>query len=156
MTDLFNNELWRMLGWKSPYGTAMLHGKVETRMWDTAYRGKVLIYHTLDPFTTDDLIEIAGDVQYARLMKVVKNDPTLELRGTAFAIGTLVHTRPMRLVDEDRCFVKFNPNEKRFCHFYSNVHLIEPFKIKGTQSFPNLYPYESKHAEIINQIKIVK
>jgi hypothetical protein len=155
VTDIFGNRQIRMLAWKPPYGTAMLYGKVETRSWDTAFRGEVLIYNSLEGFTTDKLIDLAGS-QYDHLMQTVKDDPTVEMFGMAFAIGELVYTRQMKQEDEDRTFVQYKPDEIKYCHFYNNVKRIQPFPIKGNITFPSLLPTKPEHSKIINQIKILE
>lgn len=40
--SFFEGEI-RALWWKEPFGTLMTYGKVETRVWDTKYRGWVLL-----------------------------------------------------------------------------------------------------------------
>jgi len=35
MIDLFNEETILALSWKQPFATAMLYGKIETRVWNT-------------------------------------------------------------------------------------------------------------------------
>jgi hypothetical protein len=153
MIDLFGTESLRMLGWKQPFASLMLHGKIETRTWNTAYRGKVLIYSTKEIFTTDDLLEqgLCDELLIDKIKDTLRMEETVELLGTAFATGELIHTRRMKPEDEERCFVKYDP--KRFCHIYSNVIRIVPFAITGTQSFPTLWEHRPEHKIIRDKIK---
>lgn len=153
-TDLFGSRIIRMLAWKPPYGTAMLHGKIETRTWPTTYRGQVLMYNSLEGFSTDELIDLSGK-QYDRLIKTVKDDPTLEMFGMAFALGDLVYCRKMKETDEERTFVQYKPDEIKYCHFYNDVKRIKPFPVKGNVTFPTLTEYNPNHKKILNQIQIL-
>jgi hypothetical protein len=154
MIDLFGTEALRMLGWKQPFASLMLHGKIETRTWNTTYRGKVLIYATKEIFTDDDLLykyDLCSEELLNAIHSTLRNEPTKDYLGMAFATGQLVHTRRMKPTDEDRCFVKYDP--KRYCHFYSDLVRIEPFEIKGTQSFPTLWDHRPEHKIIRDKIK---
>jgi hypothetical protein len=153
MIDLFGNEPLRMLGWKQPFASLMLYGKIETRTWDTAYRGKVLLYATLQPFTLEELYPFCSDSLIEKIYNKIQHDPAKDFLGLAFATGYLVHTRKMKPADEDQCFVNYD--EKRYCHIYKNVQRIAPFALKGSQGFVSLYPHRKEHLKIIDQIKLV-
>lgn len=148
--DLFGNETLRMLGWKQPFASLMLHGKIETRTWDTAYRGKVLMYSTKEGFEHSDLFGFCSDEILDRIFRTLEEEPTAELFGMAFAVGYLVHVRPMQPQDEERCFVNYDP--ARYCHIYKDVQRIDPFPIQGSQGFVNLHPTRPEHQFIIQQI----
>lgn len=118
----------RSLSWKQPFATAMLYGKIETRTWDTKYRGKVLICSSKKPYRYDDLEEISGYRLFSNMMSKIKHDLAFDLDGYAIAIGDLVDSRPMELQDQERAYVLYSPN--LYCHIYENVQGIIPIPWK--------------------------
>lgn len=138
-----NTENIRALSWKQPFASLMLHGKIETRTWSTHYRGLVLICASKKSYTYFQTVDITGYKQYDRIKLITSNMPACE--GKAIAIGKLVDCRPMKLEDEDKCFVKFNPD--LFCHIYEDVKAIEPINFKGGMKWKKLTQ------EILDQIK---
>jgi hypothetical protein len=75
---------------------------------------------------------------------IANENPNYE--GKAIAIGRLTDCRPMKLEDEDKCFVQYCPD--LFCHIYENVQAIKPFPWKGSQGWKEV------SIEIKNQIII--
>lgn len=150
----------RMLSWKEPYASLMIKGKIETRTWDTKYRGWVLMCASQKSYDFEQTMAIAGDVQMSRISRIdlVPNN------GHAFAIGRLIDSRHMMPSDENACFVKYKEpwtedregkngkartvSKRLWCHVYANVHAIEPFDIKGAQGWSVLTD------EIIEKIQI--
>jgi hypothetical protein len=125
------------LSWKQPYAELMLKGKIETRTWNTNYRGWVLICASKQPYFTEQLRRISGGKQLVRMGDfLAKINPGFE--GKAIAIGRLVDCRPMRKEDEDKCFVQFFPD--LFCHVYEDVQAIEPIPWKGKQGWSEVSP----------------
>lgn len=121
----------RALSWKQPFGTAMLHGKIETRKWDTRYRGLVLICTSKSGYTHNQMMAISGSVLCDRLYdKMVPDTGTAFSIGEAIAVGELIDTRPMLPDDELKTLVKYNPS--LFCHIYRNVRAIKKFPWKGS------------------------
>ena len=149
MTDLFGTEEIRALNWKQPYASLMLHGKIETRTWDTKYRGLVLICASKLPYGFEAAHNnISGKDQWDRLWFHLDcphfyDDFPL---GKAIGIGRLADCRKMTPADEDACFVKYNEN--LFCHVYEDVKSIEQFDWKGAQKWKTL------DNKTINKIKI--
>lgn len=129
----------KALFWKQPYANLMLHGKIETRTWNTNYRGLVLICASKIPYTTS-IVNIISDMNIYEMLKNEK----IEL-GSAIAVGNLVDCRLMKPEDEKQCFVKYSPN--LYCHVYEDVKAIEPFKLKGQVGWMNI------DDEILNKIK---
>ena len=125
------------LSWKQPYAELMLHGKIETRTWQTKYRGWVMICASKTGYNFNQVHGIAGDKQIVRITEALgrNNDHYLNnyRAGIAIAIGRLIDCRPMRKDDEDKCFVEFYPD--LFCHVYDNVKAIKPIIWKGTQGW---------------------
>lgn len=132
------------LFWKQPYANLMLHGKIETRTWKTNYRGLVLICSSKVSYS-NKIIKSISEYQFNRIENILKNED-IKL-GYAVAVGKLVDCRLMQLEDEDKCFVKYNPN--LFCHVYENVKPIESFLIKGKIGWLKL------NDEIIKKIKFI-
>lgn len=133
----------RALSWKQPYASMMIHGKQETRSWDTKYRGLVLICASLQPYNVNQICSISGPHHARRVLDIVdiKNVP----RGEAIAVGRLVGSRPMRPDDMDKTFVSYY--EDLFIHIYSDVRPIWPFRWKGKQGWSTLT--EAEKAKII-------
>ena len=132
------------LSWKQPYADLMLQGKIETRTWNTNYRGWVLMSASLKSYNTYSIDEISGsDIVKSTSILKQKNWRT----GVAIAIGRLVDSRPMTFLDEAKCFVKYHPN--LFCHVYEDVQAIVPIPWKGTQGWKEV-PEEFK-----NRIEII-
>lgn len=141
----------RYLGWKQPFASLMLHDKVETRVWDTKYRGWVLITASKNGYSHNDLLKISGHYQLLRINQLISNQNLPY--GTAIAIGKLVLSEQMghypgqEETIEDKCFVKYNPD--LWMHTYEDVQAIEPFEMKGAQGWVKL------SEEIIDQINII-
>jgi hypothetical protein len=137
----------RALSWKEPYASLMLHGKIETRTWDTKYRGLVLICASKKAYPIHVVQSISGE----QIHKILELMPFIDLSifyknpGKAIAVGRLTDCRRMRWEDDNKAFVKYNPN--LWCHIYEDVTAIEPFSYKGKQGW-SIVP-----KEIINQIK---
>ena len=93
------------LSWKQPFGIAMLHGKIETRTWNTKYRGLVLICASRIPYSKNQIIEITGAHQFNRLNEVC-NGLTSKV-GNAIAVGRLVDCRKMARQKRAIFFGKF-------------------------------------------------
>jgi len=148
-TDKYPGQEVRALSWKQPFASLMLHGKVETRTWDTKYRGWVLICASKAPYNDRQINEISGDVQYKIMQTILtKNYYTIPI-GEAFAIGRLIDSRRMgsllgdRVIStegcmeiENRTFVKINYS--LFLHEYRDVQPIVPFEWKGSQGWKTL------------------
>lgn len=128
----------RALSWKQPYASLMLQGKIETRTWDTKYRGLVLICASAKGYDCEVLYSIAGRENYYRINSYldIENCP----QGKAIAVGELTNTWVMQPEDERKCFVEYNA--KLFCHEYKNVRAIEPFIWKGTQGWRTINELE--------------
>lgn len=152
MADLFGHKQLRALNWKQPYATLMGHGKIETRIWKTDYRGLVLICASKAEYTENQLIRIAGLEQFNRITEELKTegrDKMLECRGHAIFIGELIDCRPMEIYDEDACFVEFNP--QLYCHIYKDVRRIKPIPWHGSLGWRKLDPEFLKQVEFIDQ-----
>ena len=129
------------LTWKQPFGTLMHKGKWETRIWPTNYRGYVMTCLGKQFYTNEEIIQISGDYQFSRILQAIQGDPTVHKYGYAISIGKLTDCRPMKVSDEDRCFVQYRPG--LHVHVYDEVQLIEPIPWRGTQGFTEV-PKEVK------------
>lgn len=122
------------LSWKEPYGSLMLHGKIETRTWKTNYRGLVLICCSKKSYNCGQVINISGEKQYARIVETLgTNYNQTQTEGNAIAIGRLVFCRMMQACDENVTFV--SSGGFLCCHVYEDVTPIEPFPWKGKQGW---------------------
>lgn len=130
----------KALFWKQPYANLMLHGKIETRTWNTNYRGLVLICASKIPYTNHQ-VKLISDIN--QVYNTLGNE-TIKL-GCAIAVGKLVDCRLMQPDDEEKCFVKYSPN--LYCHIYEDVKAIEPFELKGQMGWMNITD------DILNKIK---
>lgn len=155
------------LSWKQPYAELMLHGKIETRTWNTNYRGWVLICASKKGYDPFEVWEISGEKQAIRITNVIGRNADHHLNGyksgIAFAIGYLVQCYIMRPDDQDSCYVKYwlpkkvtkvrkdltikTVTKRLYCHVYDYVQAIEPFPWKGSIGWKEVTP------EIKNQIK---
>ena len=125
----------------------MLLGKIETRTWNTNYRGLVLICASKMPYNESQVMGISGEVLTQKSFIDLLNNGIKEEKGKAIAIGRLVDCRPMREEDENKCYVKYRPD--LFCHIYEDVKPIKPFDWKGSQGWKTL------DAETIKKISFI-
>jgi hypothetical protein len=148
--EILNNRLLA-LSWKEPYGTLMLHGKTETRTWETKYRGLVLICLSKLPYKYPIIEQISGKYQYERLIKLLNTDKSMNkhwingrfvnLYGKAIAIGKLIDCR-MKKEDEEKAFVKYYPD--LYSWVFEDVTPIEPLPWKGSLGFREVTQEEKK------------
>lgn len=143
--DLFGSEqieVIRTLGFYEPFGSLMLHGKIETRWVREGRRppfplGKYLLYTTKNPVSSIDLFEWCGVEIRCLIQNTMLSTPYIN--GSALAIGELVDIRLLTPEDEERAFVKyvgrktFIINGKQvpkiqWALVFKNVKRIEPFK----------------------------
>lgn len=95
----------KALSLKEPWASLVLEGKktIETRVWKTNYRGKILF--------------------------CCSKNPKSKLSGKAFAIVELINCRPMIKLDEKKACCKIYP--KAYSWILKNIKPIKPFPIKG-------------------------
>ena len=149
-------ETVKALSWRQPYAQLMFspHNKIETRVWDTSYRGLVLICATQKMYNDNELFAVAGsNRQFERIKEALSLSGTpgscfSGINGCAIGIGRLVNSRPMTEADADRCFVDYREKRLLLCHIYEDVHFIEPFKFKGGQKWTNLSQEDIKSIKI--------
>lgn len=153
MITIDPNEPIKALSWKQPYGAAMLWGKIETRTWDTKYRGLVLICTSKQPYNEEVVRKIAGDDLFVELCKVLKDDTTLDLDGYAIGIGRLTNSIWSGFYDlpsltlQKHTFVANHAN--LWLHIYEEVTPIEPFPWKGSQGFRNVTKEERSKIKLL-------
>lgn len=131
----------RALTIRQPYASLMLppHAKVETRSWQTHYRGWVLICAAKAITTPWVMAEISGDHQASRIIDAVPIDKdSLHKRaGMAIGIGQLVDCRPMTDDDADAAFVQYKPGY--WCHVFRDVKPIHPFPYTGQLGYTEIH-----------------
>ncbi len=151
-TDLFGDSSIipiQGLTWKPPFGSLMLHGKIETRTWPTRHRGKVLICQGQTKYSQEEMQEMCNPAQLEGIAKLITNFPEdFTHFGYAIAIGVLAQCRPMRVADEEKAFVMYKPN--LYSHVYENVQRIKPLKIKGGQKWISV-----KDQNFLSQIEFI-
>lgn len=145
ITDLFDNvpqTFIKALTWKEPFASLMIHGKIETRVWNTEYRGNVLICAGLQSYDDVQIKHLCG-TQAARVLEYMKKN-TNDCKGHAIAVGRLNHVRRMEPTDEEACYVQYAPS--LYCHIYTNVRPIIKIPYSGAQRFGLVMP------EVLNKI----
>lgn len=134
----------KALSFKEPFASLMLHGKIETRTWDTSYRGLVLICASKQPYSTKEVKEISKAL-FGKIREIIPHPRHLQTYGKAIAVGRLVDSRPMSKDDEAKCFVEYHPG--LWCHVYADVVPIYHFDWKGQLGFKKLT--EEEESKII-------
>lgn len=137
----------RALSWKNPFADLMLNGKIETRTWNTDYRGLVLICVSKTGYNRTEVFNISGPLQFSRLLETIEYKKWSEKQGFAIAVGELVDCRKMTKEDENLAFVEFYPD--LYCHIYKNVRPIKPIPWKGTQGWKTLSQEDISKIEFI-------
>lgn len=96
----------KALSIKQPWASKILSGKktIETRVWKTKYRGKLLLCASRIPKT--------------------------KLSGKAFAVAELIDCRPMTHADEVLACCEVYPRANSW--ILSNVKAIKQFEVKGS------------------------
>lgn len=134
--NLFGNdeEVIRTLGFWQPFGSLMLHGKIETRKVAVGKKppfplGKYLFYTTQKPTPNPILFNWCGPEIMSNIVETLKNEPTRVMLQTAIAIGELKAIRPMINKDEEKCFVQNIDmlGKSNWCLCFENVQRIESF-----------------------------
>jgi len=113
----------KALSVKEPWAGLIANGAktIETRTWNTNYRGQILIVASLKPKT--------------------------KYSGLAIAIAELVDCRPMELNDTEWACCNIYPKAKSW--ILSNVRKIKPFKVKGQLGIYNI-EIEEDQLEVIH------
>ena len=154
--EILKSEV-RALSWKAPFAEMMLHGKKETRVWDTNYRGLVLICCSKAAFTLEEIKKISGPEMTDQILARVLNEENFD--GHAFAIGRLIKTHKMTEFDQETTYVLhkgerlteiwvkkhgFEDLKKKplYVHTYADVRRIVPFAWAGFQGWKKLDPFQ--------------
>lgn len=149
MESEWNKQEVKALTIKQPYASLCLEGKIETRTWQTHYRGVVLIHAAASKPSNKHIKEASGIEQSVRVAEAVKSctvNPDIN-RGKIIGIAELYDCHPMRPDHADQCFVAYNPG--LWCHKFRNIQFLSPIKAKG------LLNYWKPSQEIINQLLII-
>ena len=146
----FTKKTIKALSWKEPYGTLMLYGKIETRTWQTNYRGLILMCGSKIGYGLGTVQNISGKEYYNAINKFMLQiramNRTRSFLGEAFAIGKLVDCRPMKPEDQEKAFVKYYPD--LYSWIFEDVKAIQPFPWKGSLGMRFL-TQEEKHKIIL-------
>lgn len=131
--DMYPNREIRGVSLRQPYACLILAGKLETRTWATEYRGLVLVCSSKKPYYIENVKEISGFEQVDRIYKTAASTGLVGFFAKTLCIAELIDCRPMRKEDEERAFVKFNP--ELFIHEYANIQRVVPVPIKGALQY---------------------
>ena len=118
--------------WQPWAGFVVLGKKsIETRFWQTYYRGPVLIcsakkydsnWRRISPRPN------AGSGDY----------PELTMSGMALCVAKLVDCRPMEKSDEDASMVRFHRVAGRYSWVLEDIRPVTPFAVTGRQRLFNV------------------
>lgn len=146
------NEVIRTLGFYQPFGSLMLHGKIETRKVQNGRRppfpfGKYLFYTTKAKLPEDRLYGWCGESIVQDIRLTLANEPTKDLHGYAIAIGELKTYYPMSFEDEVNCFVRKGRylDKTTWCLEFANVQRIKPFEFKFGKQGVGFLPESEKY-----------
>ena len=97
---------------KEPWASLMLKGQktIETRVWKTDYRGKLLL--------------------------CASKKPESSISGKAFATASLIDIRPMTKEDETPACCKIY--DGAYAWILSDITAIKPFEVKGSLGLYNV------------------
>lgn len=155
--NLFNEpETIRTLGFYQPWGSLMLHGKIETRKVKIGKKppfpkGKYLFYTTKLACPNWKVFDWCGPEIFDNIITTLKDEPTKELSGWAIAVGELKKAPwVMNNKDEARCFVanKDEQGKSTWCLEFENIQRIEPFEFLFGKQGVGILPI-SEHSKII-------
>lgn len=161
------SDIIRSLGFYQPFGSLMLHGKIETR-WCREGRkppfplGNYLLYTTLKSCDEQTLVRWCGKQIMYNIFETLKNEPTKTKEGYAIAIATLKHVSSMIKEQEQECFVEYkgvrlkedakgnwHPYRQQ-CLWFLNIERIEPFQFKGKQGVGILTDEQKSQIKILD------
>jgi hypothetical protein len=116
---------------KQPYASLIAEGKktIETRKWQTKYRGDILICASKK---RDMAAMFYLNNSGAKLAFSIKGDLLDSPVGSALCIAELYDIKPM--VEEDRRKALCGVYEGAYSWFLRNIRPIEPFEVKGALS----------------------
>jgi hypothetical protein len=145
----------RALAWKQPFGSLMLHGKIETRTYKTNTRGTTLIYTSLQEMHPVKMMSLCYEDQIKKSIPgALAFDTTQHLHGFVLGMADLVDCRPMKEEDEEKTFVAYDKN--KWCWIFDNVFACQPFRFLteagkpgGRLSFQHVKQY------VLDQIIII-
>lgn len=139
------------LSWKQPFAALMMLPipKIETRVWNTSYRGLVLICSSKVPYTKEQVHAISGTYQSNRMYLASAHlSHTFFAPSAALAVAKIKDCRGMLPTDEDKTFVKYYKD--LYCHIYEDVTPIKPFFWKGSQGWSEV------SEEVKNSIELLE
>ena len=146
----------RTLGFYEPFGSLMLHGKIETR-WVMAGKkppfplGKYLFYTTKKECDNITLLNWCGSEIVSEIAGIFGSNEKPSLHGYAIGIGELVDVCELKASDTNT-FVKFKGSkvvqkgDKEITYiqwglWFENVRKIEPFEWKFGKQGVGFVPY---------------
>ena len=154
----------RTLGLYQPFASLMLHGKIETRLVAIDRKppfpiGKYLIYSTKKVYLFDEAKDLVMRRYAEDANRVLKGEPTRQMRGYALCIGFLKEIidpiepwNAKTFVDLPSIVNDGNgwPAWRRVGLVFENMKRIEPFEFKGKQGIGFLSEEDQKKIKIIS------
>lgn len=124
--------IYKALSIKQPWLYLISSGikTIETRTWNTNYRGDIILCSSLSK--TKEYKNIISS--YNEYYKINNNELLLE--GYALCIANLYDVKKMTINDEENACCKLYDNA--YSWYLKNIRLIEPIKIKGKLNLFNL------------------
>lgn len=132
----------KALSWRQPYASLMLPpaNKIETRVWDTKYRGLVLICCSQAPYSQNVVEHVSSETpdEWVKQGHLPANWKFLS--GYAIAVGELVDCIQAKNATLDQLQKTFVTTRDPYMwlHIYENVRPIKPFPFKGAQRWTKL------------------
>jgi hypothetical protein len=120
---------------KQPYATWVAEeGKtIETRSWQTHYRGRFLVVASRSQDLLTDFDVEGISLLFRGASGALYVEPSDYPRGVALAIANLVNCRPMTKADEEQTMCGLY--QSAWAWLLNDVKRIEPFPVKGQLSF---------------------
>lgn len=153
-------EKIRTLGFYQPYGSLMLHGKVETRWVKTGKKppfplGKYLFYTTQKKATKEQLLEWSGNIITEKIKSTLQNEETVGYNQYAIGIGELFKVEPLTINDEGFVLLQkekvelkdgLRIHKTQWALHFENVQRIDPF----------LWKYGKQGVGFVPETEIIK
>lgn len=118
-------SLWHPWAWFVELGVK----PIETRFWQTRYRGPILICSAQTYDTSwQDVCSVTDKIETG-----VCSSRVLRSRGEALCVVNLVDCRLHEKRDEEFSMVRFDPAAKRYSWVFDRITRVTPFAVIGRQ-----------------------
>ncbi len=120
---------------KQPFASLIAdgHKTIETRSWQTKYRGELLICSSLTAYKNYQSAALIPEIISRELIRLYdligEYFPPVNPLGCAVCIVNLFHVRKMKIEDEMKACVYHGDF---FAWFLKDIRKVKPFSIKGS------------------------